>query len=174
MSRWTIERSGTGIERSGTGIEKSGTGIEKSGTGIEKSGTGIEKSGTGFKRGIIASTVAIMCLSGSLQASAVDPAGSLQVVVQDHNVAVSWIIGNSVFSGISSLNGSYASLVLTEVALGGPAGNVQVTGGGTGSHTDVTGGGTGSSTEVTGGGTGSSIQVTGGGTGEALHSHRPA
>ena len=47
MSRWTIEKSGTGIEKSGTGIEKSGTGIEKSGTGIEKSGTGIEKSGTG-------------------------------------------------------------------------------------------------------------------------------
>ena len=54
MSRWTIEKSGTGIEKSGTGIEKSGTGIEKSGTGIEKSGTGIEKSGTGIRRGLLA------------------------------------------------------------------------------------------------------------------------
>ena len=44
MSRWMIEKSGTGIEKAGTGIEKAGTGIEKSGTGIEKSGTGIEKS----------------------------------------------------------------------------------------------------------------------------------
>ena len=44
MSRWMIEKSGTGIEKAGTGIEKAGTGIEKAGTGIEKSGTGIEKS----------------------------------------------------------------------------------------------------------------------------------
>ena len=58
MSRWTIERSGTGIEKSGTGIEKSGTGIEKSGTGIEKSGTGIEKSGTGIRRGLMAVSLA--------------------------------------------------------------------------------------------------------------------
>ena len=36
MTRWYIEKSGTGIEKSGTGIEKSGTGIEKSGTGLRK------------------------------------------------------------------------------------------------------------------------------------------
>ena len=49
MSRWTIEKDGTGIERSGTGIERSGTGIERSGTGIEKSGTGIERSEQGLE-----------------------------------------------------------------------------------------------------------------------------
>ncbi len=47
MTRWTIEKDGTGIEKSGTGIEKDGTGIEKSGTGIEKSGTGIRKRSIG-------------------------------------------------------------------------------------------------------------------------------
>ncbi|MDH3789243.1 MAG: hypothetical protein OES53_11845, partial [Xanthomonadales bacterium] len=59
MSRWMIEKSGTGIEKAGTGIEKSGTGIEKSGTGIEKSGTGIEKSGTGIRHGLLACTLAV-------------------------------------------------------------------------------------------------------------------
>ena len=66
MSRWLIEKSGTGIEKSGTGIEKSGTGIEKSGTGIEKFGTGIEKSGTGIRQGLLvlaltAITFATLC-----------------------------------------------------------------------------------------------------------------
>ena len=66
MSRWIIEKdgtgiekSGTGIEKAGTGIEKSGTGIEKSGTGIEKAGTGIEKAGTGIRRGLMACTWAL-------------------------------------------------------------------------------------------------------------------
>ena len=48
MSRWMIEKDGTGIEKSGTGIEKSGTGIEKSGTGIEKSGTGVRRACSGI------------------------------------------------------------------------------------------------------------------------------
>jgi hypothetical protein len=138
MSRWTIEKdgtgiekSGTGIERAGTGIEKSGTGIEKSGTGIEKSGTGIEKSGTGIRRGLLACSLAALTCVGSVNAGNVNPAGSLQLVVQNNTVAVSWIIGDSVFSGVSTLTGSYASLMLTEVALTVPSYDVQVTGNGT-------------------------------------------
>jgi hypothetical protein len=165
MSRWTIEKSGTGIEKSGTGIEKSGTGIEKSGTGIEKSGTGIEKSGTGIRRGLLACTLAALACAGDIQAATVDPAGSLQVVVHGNTVAVSWIIGDSVFSGVSTLSGSYANLMLTEVALSSPTSDVEVTGTGTGSNTQVTGTGTGSNTQVTGTGTGSNTQVTGTGTG---------
>ena len=165
MSRWTIEKSGTGIEKSGTGIEKSGTGIEKSGTGIEKSGTGIEKSGTGIRRGLLACTLAAVACAGNIQAATVDPAGSLQIVVNNDRVAVSWIIGDSIFSGVSTLSGSYANLMLTEVALSTPQLGTEVTGNGTGSSTQVTGNGTGSSTQVTGNGTGSTILVTGNGTG---------
>ena len=175
MSRWMIEKdgtgiekSGTGIERAGTGIEKSGTGIEKSGTGIEKSGTGIEKAGTGIRRGLLACSLAALTCAANANAANLDPAGSLQLVVQNDTIAVSWIIGDSVFSGVSSLSGSFASLMLTEIALTTPAYGVDVTGGGTGSNTMVTGGGTGSSTKVTGGGTGSSTQVTGGGTGSSI------
>ena len=154
MSRWTIEKSGTGIEKSGTGIEKSGTGVEKAGTGIRK--------------GLLAISMASVIGAGSLQAAPIDPAGNLQVVVNGDNVAVSWIIGDSVFAGISSLNGTFASLMLTEVSLKGLVNELDVTGGGTGSNVDVTGGGTGSSVKVTGGGTGSSVQVTGGGTGSSV------
>ena len=169
MSRWTIEKSGTGIEKSGTGIEKSGTGIEKSGTGIEKSGTGIEKSGTGIiRRGLLACSLAALTCAGSVQAGNVDPAGSLQIVVNNNTVAVSWIIGDSVFSGVSSLNGSFANLMLTEVSLSNPIHGLDVTGNGTGSSTQVTGNGTGSSVQVTGNGTGSQTKVTGNGTGSSL------
>jgi len=167
MSRWMIERSGTGIEKSGTGIEKSGTGIEKSGTGIEKDGTGIEKSGTGIRRSLVTCALAGLLCIGSVNAGNVDPAGTLQVVVQDNTVAVSWIIGESVFSGVSRLSGTYASLMLTEVALAEPVFDLEVTGNGTGSNTKVTGNGTGSSTKVTGNGTGSSTEVTGNGTGSS-------
>ena len=157
MFRWMIEKDGTGIEKSGTGIEKSGTGIEKSGTGIEKSGTGIEKSGTGIRRGLLACSMAAVVFAGNLHAGNIDPAGSLQLVVQNNKIAVSWIIGDSVFSGIASLEGSYANLMLTEVALSENVFDIEVTGGGTGSKIDVTGGGTGSKLEVTGGGTGSKL-----------------
>jgi len=178
MSRWTIEKDGTGIEKSGTGIEKSGTGIEKSGTGIEKSGTGVEKSGTGIQRFVFACLIAFAGFTGSLQAGKLSPSGSLQLVVDRDTIAVSWIIDGSVFSGVSILSGSFASMHLTEIALttqsmnaeaprSSSVGVAQVTGGGTGSSTLVTGGGTGSSTQVTGGGTGSSTQVTGGGTGSS-------
>jgi hypothetical protein len=187
MSRWTIEKDGTGIERSGTGIEKSGTGIEKSGTGIEKSGTGVEKSGSGIQRFAFACAIALVGFTSSSQAGSVNPAGSLQLVVDQETIAVSWIIDGSVFSGISTLSGRFANLQLTEISLasqsiaievtgggtgdktlvtgGGTGGRYQVTGGGTGISTQVTGGGTGISTQVTGGGTGISTQVTGGGTG---------
>ena len=166
MSRWMIEKggtgiekSGTGIEKSGTGIEKSGTGIEKSGTGIEKSGTGIEKSGTGMRRILLACSLAFLTFAGGVQADAPDPAGTLQLVVNNNTVAVSWIIDGSVFSGVSSLNGSYVNLVLTQVSLSPvTSSSVDVTGNGTGSSVKVTGNGTGNSTQVTGNGTGSSTQ----------------
>ena len=151
MSRWTIEKSGTGIEKAGTGIEKAGTGIEKSGTGIEKSGTGIEKSGTGIRRGLFACALGAVLCTGNIQAGNVNPAGSLQIVANSNSLAVSWIIGDSVFSGVSPLDGSYASLMLTEVRLSAGSFGLEVTGGGTGSNTQVTGGGTGSNTQVTGG-----------------------
>jgi hypothetical protein len=165
MSRWTIEKDGTGIEKSGTGVERSGTGIEKSGTGIERSGTGIEKSGTGIQRFVFACALAFISFASNLQAGALSPSGSLQLVVDQDTVAVSWIIDGSVFSGISPLSGSFASLQLTEIALASQPAAVDVTGGGTDSSTLVTGGGTGSSPLVTGGGTGGSLQITGGGTG---------
>ena len=167
MARWMIEKNGTGIEKSGTGIEKSGTGIEKSGTGIEKSGTGIEKSGTGIRHALLACTLVGALCAGSVNADSVDPAGSLQVVIQNNTVAVSWIVGDSVFSGVTRLTGSYASLMLTEVALAPQVFDVEVTGNGTGGSKEVTGNGTGGSKEVTGNGTGSSSEVTGNGTGSS-------
>ena len=161
MFRWMIEKDGTGIERSGTGIEKSGTGIEKSGTGIEKSGTGI-------RRELLACSMAAVVFAGNLHAGNIDPAGSLQLVVQNIRIAVSWIIGDSVFSGIASLEGSYANLMLTEVALSATSSDLDVTGNGTGSNIQVTGNGTGSKIQVTGNGTGSKIQVTRNGTGSKI------
>ncbi|MFT7564488.1 MAG: hypothetical protein ACI8ZT_002142, partial [Bacteroidia bacterium] len=118
MSRWLIEKSGTGIEKSGTGIEKSGTGIEKSGTGIEKSGTGIEKFGSGIRKSVFC--FAVVMLSFASQVSAVNndsPAGVMQLVVNGENIAVSWIIDGSVFSGVGSLSGSFANIALTEIGL---------------------------------------------------------
>ena len=186
MSRWMIEKSGTGIEKSGTGIEKSGTGIEKSGTGIEKSGTGIEKSGTGIeksgtgiRKGLLALSMVSIAFASQLNANQLQPEGNLNLVVQNDTLMVSWIIDGSVFSGVSTLNGSATNLSLTELKLAQPNPFLDVTGGGTGTEvtgggtgTEVTGGGTGkevtgggTGTEVTGGGTGSAIQVTGGGTG---------
>ncbi|MEJ8567556.1 hypothetical protein [Elongatibacter sediminis] len=177
MSRWTIERSGTGVERSGTGIEKSGTGIEKSGTGIEKSGTGIEKSGTGIQRcislvprAVFACVIALGTFASTVQASGnINPAGTLQLVANNGTMAVSWIFDGSVFAGVAPLTGSYANLTLTEVALSAPPMDVEVTGNGTGASLHVTGNGTGSSLEVTGNGTGSAVHVTGNGTGSAAH-----
>ena len=148
MSRWMIEKDGTGIEKSGTGIEKSGTGIEKSGTGIEKSGTGIEKSGTGIRKGLLALSIASIAFASQASANQLQPEGTLSLVVQNDTLMVSWIIDGSVFSGVSTLNGSIASLSLTEITLA--RSSIEVTGGGTG--IEVTGGGTG--IEVTGGGTG--------------------
>ena len=160
MSRWYVEKDGTGIEKSGTGIEKSGTGIEKSGTGIEKSGTGIRK-------GILACSLAAMAFASHVSAAGnLDPAGALQLVVDDETVAVSWIIDGSVFSGVTSVRGTIVNLELTELALAKAVlPTTDTTGGGSGNKTNTTGGGTGSSTETTGGGTGSNIETTGGGTG---------
>jgi len=169
MSRWKIEKSGTGIEKSGTGIEKSGTGIEKSGTGIEKSGTGIEKSGTGIRHNLIAFALVAISITSQVGASdGLNPAGTMQIVVERNTVAVSWIVDGSVFSGVSNLSGAYANLGLTEIGLANPIFEPLVAGGGTGKEVagggtgkDVAGGGTGK--EVAGGGTGA--DVAGGGTG---------
>ena len=150
------------IEKSGTGIEKSGTGIEKDGTGIEKSGTGIEKSGTGIRRGLLALSMVSIAFASQLNASQLQPEGNLNLVIQNDTLMVSWIIDESIFSGVSTLSGSSTNISLTELKLAAPDPFLNVTGGGTG--TEVTGGGTG--TEVTGGGTGT--EVTGGGTGKEV------
>jgi hypothetical protein len=134
---------------------------------IEKDGTGIEKSGTGIRKGLLTCFMAVFLFAGNLNAGNVNPAGSLQLVVQNNKVAVSWIIGDSIFSGISSLDGSFASLMLTEISLSTSISGLNVTGNGTGSSIEVTGNGTGSSIEVTGNGTGSSTEVTGNGTGSS-------
>ncbi len=145
MTRWMIEKDGTGIEKSGTGIEKSGTGIEKSGTGIRKS--------------LLALSMVSIAFASQVNANQLQPEGSLNLVVQNDTLLVSWIIDGSIFSGVSALNGSATNLSLTEIRLASPDPFTEVTGGGTG--VQVTGGGTG--LQVTGGGTG--VQVTGGGTG---------
>jgi hypothetical protein len=170
MTRWEIEKDGTGIEKSGTGIEKDGTGIEKSGTGIEKSGTGIEKSGTGIRKGLLALSMASIAFASQINANQLEPEGTLNLVVQNDTLLVSWIIDGSIFSGVSALNGTSANLLLTEVSLASPGQFLDTTGGGTGIETtgggtgiETTGGGTGAKFETTGGGTG--IETTGGGTG---------
>jgi hypothetical protein len=145
MSRWIIERQGTGIERSGTGIERSGTGIERSGTGIERSGSGVERSGTGIRRFILTSCAIAIGFAGGVQAGEVSPHGSLQLVVNNGTVAVSWIFDESVFSGISNLEGSFANVALTEIALDRNRSSTQVAG--TGSGVEVAG--TGSGVEAT-------------------------
>ena len=167
MSRWMIEKDGTGIEKSGTGIEKSGTGIEKSGTGIEKSGTGIEKSGTGIRRILLACSIALITFAGNIQAGNISPAGSLQLVVQDNTIAASWIIGDSVFSGVSSMNGSFASMMLTEIALAKPSMNTNIAGSGSGSAKHIAGSGSGSAKQIAGSGSGSAAQIAGSGSGSA-------
>ena len=174
MTRWKIEKDGTGIEKDGTGIEKDGTGIEKSGTGIEKSGTGIEKSGTGIRKGLLALSMVSLAFVSQANAGQLQPEGNLSVVVQNDSLLVSWMIDGSIFSGVSALNGTSANILLTEVSLarnnnfldttGGGTG-IETTGGGTGNKAETTGGGTGNAVETTGGGTGIAIQTTGGGTG---------
>ena len=168
MTRWNIEKSGTGIEKSGTGIEKSGTGIEKSGTGIEKSGTGIEKSGTGLRRGLLACSLAAAVFSTAANAN--DGLGSVSLAVTENgNLNVTWMFEESVFLGFGNIADGYANVRLMEVTRGlnttqitGGGTGVQITGGGTG--VQITGGGTG--TQITGGGTGT--QITGGGTGTQI------
>jgi len=167
MARWFIEKSGTGIEKSGTGIEKSGTGIEKAGTGIEKSGTGIEKSGTGIEKtgtGVfnlfLCAMLVTAAFSTSASTSSLAPEGLLQVVASENSVKVSWILEDSVFSGIAELNGSFANVVLTEVSLiENEETEAKTVGSGTGSKT--VGSGTGSKTV----GSGTGAKTVGSGTG---------
>jgi Ca2+-binding RTX toxin-like protein len=144
-------------------IEKSGTGIEKSGTGIEKSGTGIEKSGTGIRKGLLAFSLAAIALTSNLSASEIAPEGVMQVYVVNGQVTVSWYFEGALFTGTAHQQNTFASVGVTNQTLvvGGGTG-AEVVGGGTGK--EVVGGGTGK--EVVGGGTGS--EVVGGGTGSEV------
>jgi hypothetical protein len=159
MSRWTIEKSGTGIENSGTVIEKSGTGIEKSGTGIEKSGTGIEKSGTGIRKGLLACSLAALALTTHVSAAEFRPEGFMQVAVDQGQVSVMWNIDGNTFVGKGSQVGTFTQVSLFEISLNNNPSNIEIAGGGTGLQ--IAGGGTG--LQIAGGGTG--IQIAGGGTG---------
>ncbi len=158
MSRWIIEKSGTGIEKSGTGIEKSGTGIEKSGTGIEKSGTGIEKSGTGIRKGLLACSITALALATQVSAAEVRPEGFMQVAVDQGQVSVMWTIDGNTFIGKGSQVGTFTQVSLFELSVN-ESSSVEIAGGGTG--IEIAGGGTG--IEIAGGGTG--IEIAGGGTG---------
>ncbi len=164
MTRWNVEKSGTGIEGAGTGIEKYGTGIEGAGTGIEKSGTGLRKLA-------IASALTAICFAANASPNKLGPeaSGPIQLVVENNKVAVSWIFDGSIFSGTTKLQGSYANVLLTEISLATPTKPSPATPPIEHSK-DVVGGGTG--TDVVGGGTGtdqadpnSAIFVVGGGTG---------
>jgi hypothetical protein len=159
MSRWTIEKNGTGIEKSGTGIEKSGTGIEKSGTGIEKSGTGIEKSGTGIRKGLLACSIAALAFTTQLSAAGNRPEGFMQVAVDQGQVSVMWNIDGNTFIGKGSQVGTFSQVSLIELSINDDTSNVEIAGGGTG--VQIAGGGTG--LQIAGGGTG--VQIAGGGTG---------
>ena len=159
MSRWTIEKSGTGIEKSGTGIEKSGTGIEKSGTGIEKSGTGIEKSGTGIRKGILACSIAALAFTSQINAAEYKPEGYMQVAVDQGQVSVMWNIDGNTFVGKGSQVGTFTQVSLFEISINDGFSGTEIAGGGTG--IEIAGGGTG--IEIAGGGTG--IEIAGGGTG---------
>ncbi len=154
MSRWMIEKSGTGIEKSGTGIEKSGTGIEKSGTGIEKSGTGIQKY-------LFALSLACVTFAAQISAAEIAPGGLMQVVADQGRISVMWVIDGNTFVGKASQTGTHTQLSLFEVSVGYSPSVVDIAGGGTG--TEIAGGGTGSQTKIAGGGTG--IEIAGGGTG---------
>jgi hypothetical protein len=141
MSRWMIEKNGTGIEKSGTGIEKSGTGIEKSGTGIEKSGTGIEKSGTGIRKGFLVCSIAALALTSQVNASEIRPEGLMQVIVDQNQVSVMWNIDGNTFVGKGFQNGTFTQLSLFEISINDHNTGVEIAGGGTG--TEIAGGGTG-------------------------------
>jgi hypothetical protein len=125
--------------------------IEKSGTGIEKSGTGIEKSGTGIRRSLLALSMASIAFASQISANQLEPEGNLSIVVQNDTILASWIIDGSIFSGVSTLNGTAINLSLTEISLAQPKLPVEATPR-NGTGVEVTGGGTG--IEVTGGGTG--------------------
>ena len=139
MSRWTIEKSGTGIEKSGTGIEKSGTGIEKSGTGIEKSGTGIRK-------GLLALSIAALAFSTQVGAAKIAPEGAMQVFAENGQLMISWYFEGSLYTGAAHQQGTYARTSVSNQTLvvGGGTGTagIQVVGGGTGTAGLIIGQGT--------------------------------
>ena len=162
MTRWMIEKSGSGIEKAGSGIEKAGSGIEKAGSGIEKEGSGIEKAGSGIQKHLMALALTAVTFSSSVLASDLRPEGALMVATDQGTVTVSWAIEGSVFAGVASLNGTYSQVDLMEIGLAPVNDNLTVAGSGTGK--EVAGSGTG--IEVAGSGTG--IEVAGSGTGTEI------
>jgi hypothetical protein len=164
MSRWEIEKAGSGIEKAGSGIEKAGSGIEKAGSGIEKAGSGIEKAGSGIRQSLFCMVLIGISFASQVSASErLNPAGTMQLVVQNDAIAVSWIVDGSVFAGVGTLNGSFVNVALTEVGLAQDRTfDLEVAGSGTGK--EVAGSGTGK--EVAGSGTGK--EVAGSGTGKEV------
>ncbi len=127
---------------------------------IEKSGTGIEKSGTGLRRAFLSCALTAITFSASANPTDVAPEGLLQIAANGDSLKVSWIFDNSVFSGVAELNGSFASVVLTEISLARNTISSQETvGSGTGKETV----GSGTGKETVGNGTG--IETVGSGTG---------
>ena len=145
MTRWIIEKSGSGIEKADLGIEKAGSGIEKAGSGIQKSL-------------LFAALVAATFCNG-VAARDLQPEGALMVTADQGRVMVSWSFEGSVSAGIASLDGSFSQVDLTEIGLAPVTGSLKVAGSGTGK--EVAGSGTG--VEVAGSGTG--VEVAGSGTG---------
>jgi len=173
MTRWMIEKSGSGIEKAGSGIEKAGSGIEKAGSGIEKEGSGIEKAGSGIQKHLMALALTAVTFSSSVLASDLRPEGALMVATDQGTVTVSWAIEGSVFAGVASLNGIYSQVDLTEIGLAPANDNLTVAGSGTGievagSGTGIEVAGSGTGTEIAGVGTGT--EVAGSGTGRESES----
>ena len=166
MTRWMIEKSGSGIEKAGSGIEKAGSGIEKEGSGIEKAGSGIQKH-------LMALALTAVTFSSSVLASDLRPEGALMVATDQGTVTVSWAIEGSVFAGVASLNGTYSQVDLMEIGLAPVNDNLAVAGSGTGkevagSGTGIEVAGSGTGTEIAGFGTGT--EVAGSGTGRESES----
>ena len=166
MTRWMIEKSGSGIEKAGSGIEKAGSGIEKEGSGIEKAGSGIQKH-------LMALALTAVTFSSSVLASDLRPEGALMVATDQGTVTVSWAIEGSVFAGVASLDGSYSQVDLMEIGLAPVNDNLAVAGSGTGkevagSGTGIEVAGSGTGTEIAGFGTGT--EVAGSGTGRESES----
>ena len=66
---------------------------------IEKSGTGIEKSGTGIRKGLLALSMAAFAFTAQVNAAGIAPEGVMQVFVEDGQVTVSWYFEGALYTG---------------------------------------------------------------------------